>query len=230
MAKQTVYVVFYGADIHLRKLANQAVLGLTKNGLVEVRLRQFPAVRYTNCGNPELQSPSCLQDKCTAVFTIDDLKRGDAFLFGLPSNMGTMPQQVRGFWDYAAKNIKCGAMIGKIAGAFFTTATQSASHEISAQSFIATLFQFGLSYAPLGMSHPHLFCTDEVIGASIYGSGTVSSIHCARQPSCKELDLAHYQGETFAFIVSRTPIVTKRKSVCLSRLSRIFGVSRGNLI
>jgi multimeric flavodoxin WrbA len=58
----------------------------------------------------------------------------------------------------------------------------------------------GMTYVPLGFP-PQLNDNSEVIGGSAWGAGTVAGGDGSRQPSIKELEVAHIQGQQFGNMI-----------------------------
>ncbi|RKP11736.1 NAD(P)H:quinone oxidoreductase, type IV, partial [Piptocephalis cylindrospora] len=132
------------------------------------------------------------------IFNPADLPSYDGFLFGIPTRYGNSPAQWRAFWDHTGGLWAKGALVGKVAGTFFSTASQHGGQETTALTFLTTLAHHGITYVPLGYTHPALTDNTEVVGGSAYGAGTIAGGDGSRQPSEKELAIAVAQGESFA--------------------------------
>ena len=132
----------------------------------------------------------------------DDILQADGLLFGIPSRFGSLPAQVKGFIDGLGGHWGKGALIGKPAGVFFSAAQQHGGLETIAISAAISFSHLGMPFVPLGYSHPLLFDSTEVIGASQYGAGTIAG-DGSRQPSEKEITLAQHHGEHFAKFIAR---------------------------
>lgn len=57
-----------------------------------------------------------------------------------------------------------------------------------------------MTYVPLGFP-PQLNDNTEIIGGSAYGAGTIANGDGSRQPSIKELEVAHIQGQQFGNMI-----------------------------
>ncbi|PWA03641.1 hypothetical protein BB558_000160 [Smittium angustum] len=174
--------------------------GLTKNSSVEAKLFQF---EETLPKEILIKSKSPPKDESVPIFTLKDLEKGDAFMFGFPTRYGIMPSQVKSFWDSTGGLWMKGALQRKMAGTFFSTGSQSGGQETTALTFLTTLSHHGMIYVPMGYSHKNLNCIDEVVGGSAYGSGTVAGGDGSRQPSEKEKEIAVHHGSMFAEIVAQ---------------------------
>ena len=69
-----------------------------------------------------------------------------------------------------------GALAGKFAGTFFSTASQHGGQETTALTAVTYFAHHGISYVPFGFANQHLFDNSEVVGGSAYGAGTVGKL------------------------------------------------------
>ncbi|KAJ1919613.1 hypothetical protein H4219_001861 [Mycoemilia scoparia] len=199
MALPKVYVVFYSMYGHVYKLAQAIQKGLEKSGKVEVKLFQVAETLPQDVLDKMYAAPK----PDVPVITPAQLAEADAFLFGIPTRYGTLPAQIKAFWDATGQLWAKGALVGKLAGTFFSTGGQHGGQETTAFTFLTTLVHHGIIYVPLGYRHPNLSDISEVIGGSAYGAGTITDGDGSRQPSQKELDIAEFQGEEFAKTVAQ---------------------------
>jgi NAD(P)H dehydrogenase (quinone) len=86
------------------------------------------------------------------IIAVDDLKKFDAFLFGIPTRYGNFPAQWKAFWDATGGLWAGGALAGKYAGVFVSTGTPGGGQETTAVNSISTLVHHGMLYVPLGYS------------------------------------------------------------------------------
>lgn len=107
-----------------------------------------------------------------------------------------------------------GALIGKLAGIFFTTDIQSGGQETTAFTSLTFLAHHGMIYGPLGYQSPLLFNMEEIHGGSAWGAGTFAGMDDSRQPSELELDLAELQGESFAQVARKLSISSVVGCIC----------------
>ena len=73
-----------------------------------------------------------------------------------------IPSQVKSVLDATGSLWKTGALVGKPAGVFFSTANQGGGQESTALTFVTQLTHHGMIYVPIGYSSPLLFNNDEV--------------------------------------------------------------------
>lgn len=135
------------------------------------------------------------------VLQPNDIAEADGFLFGIPTRYGNMPTQVKAFWDATGSLWQKGALVGKMAGTFFSTSSQHGGQETTAFTFLTTLAHHGMIYVPLGYSTPLLLDNELPNGGSAYGAGTLSNPDGSRAVSDHEKSIGEFQGESFAKIL-----------------------------
>jgi len=195
-----VAIVIYTTYGHVAKLAESVKAGVAEAG--------GSATIY--------QVPETLSEEVLAkmhappkgnypIFTVDDVAKHDAFLFGVPTRYGTMPAQWRAFWDATGQIWAKGGFHGKFASIFFSTAGPGGGQESTALNSISTLAHHGIIFVPLGYKNAFAQITNlnEVHGGSPWGAGTYASSDGSRQPTKLELEIAHIQGKSFYETVSR---------------------------
>ncbi|PVU88859.1 hypothetical protein BB559_005358 [Furculomyces boomerangus] len=200
MTKPTVIVAYYSTYGHIKQLAHKVVEGLNSAGNVNVKLYQIKET-LSNEVLAKMHAPP--QDTSVPFLTPEILGEADAFLLGMPTRYGSMPAQVKAFWDSTGGLWHDGKLVGKMGGMFFSTASQSGGQETTALVSLTNFVHHGIIYVPLGFTHNNLFDLTEVIGGSAYGAGTVAAGDGSRQPSAKELEVAVHQGKSFAAIVAK---------------------------
>ncbi|ORY80317.1 NADH-quinone oxidoreductase [Protomyces lactucae-debilis] len=127
------------------------------------------------------------------------LNEHDAFLFGIPTRYGNMPAQIKAFIDSTGQLWASGALDGKKAGVFVSTAGIGGGQETTVLNFMSTLAHHGIIFVPLGYKNVfgELSNLSEVHGGSAWGAGCVTGGDGSRQPSTLELSVAEIQGRTF---------------------------------
>ncbi|OMJ25719.1 NAD(P)H dehydrogenase (quinone) FQR1 [Smittium culicis] len=200
MIKPTVFVVYYSAYGHLRTVVDKIGEGLKSTDLVNVELRQFPETLSQEVLE-KLHAPP--KDVSVHTFTLDEFEAGDAFMFGFPTRFGTAPEQVKSFIDSTGALWAKKALVGKMAGIFSRTGSQSGGQESNSLTFLPNLIHHGMIFVPMGFTHDNLFVTDEVVGGSAYGSGSFASSTGVKAVTDKEKEMAYHHGESFAKIASK---------------------------
>lgn len=125
----------------------------------------------------------------------EELKELDGFLLGAPTRYGRLPAQVSAFFDTTGQLWASGALSGKFASTFTSTASQHGGQETTHLTTIPWFVHHGIIYVPIGYTQPYLTDLTEVHGGSAYGASTVAAADGSRQPTQGELQLAKYQGE-----------------------------------
>ena len=142
-------------------------------------------------------------DQAAPLATVDELPNYDAIIFGTPTRFGNMCAQMRNFLDQTGKHWLSGALIGKVASVFASTATQHGGQETTITSFHSTLLHQGMIIVGVPYSCQALLNMNEITGGSPYGAGTLAGSDSRRQPSDNELAIARFQGEHVAKIATQ---------------------------
>jgi NAD(P)H dehydrogenase (quinone) len=124
----------------------------------------------------------------------DELADYDAVIFGTPTRFGNMAGQMKIFLDQTGPLWSKGALIGKVASVFCSTATQHGGQESTLLSFHTVLLHQGMIVVGLPYAAAGQMRLDEVTGGSPYGVSTIAGGKGERQPSQNELELARFQG------------------------------------
>lgn len=192
-----VAIIYYSMYGHIRKMAEAVKKGVEAAGH-EAELLQIPETLSDEVLG-KMHAPPKSSDKLARV---EDLAAYDGFLFGLPGRYGQFPAQFKTFWDATGSLWSSGALIGKPAGVFFSTAQQGGGQETIGLTLIPQLAHHGIIFVPLGYRDKRLFVNTEVHGGSPYGAGTIAD-DGSRQPSELELGVAETQGKSFAEIAAK---------------------------
>ncbi|KAI8077139.1 NAD(P)H:quinone oxidoreductase, type IV, partial [Thamnidium elegans] len=197
MTKPVVYIVIYSLYHHVYKLSLTIKETLESKG-VDVKLFQV----QETLSDEILQKMQAPPKPDLPIMTIDRLSEPDAIMFGLPTRFGTMPAQMKALLDASGALWAKGALAGKFAATFFSTASQNGGQETTALTAVTYFAHHGMLYVPSGYANKGVETVDEVFGGSAYGCGTISDGDGSRQPTALELSLARTQAENFASIVS----------------------------
>ncbi|KAF5364617.1 hypothetical protein D9758_005631 [Tetrapyrgos nigripes] len=100
------------------------------------------------------------------IISAEQLPQFDAFLFGIPTRYGNFPGQWKAFWDTTGQLWFSGALAGKYASVFVSTASPGGGQETTVVNSLSTLTHHGIIYVPLGYSttFSQLTNLDEVHG------------------------------------------------------------------
>ena len=142
-------------------------------------------------------------DQAAPVATVDELAEYDAIVVGTGTRYGRMPSQMAAFWDQTGGLWAKGGLIGKVGGAFGSTASQHGGQETNLMSTITMLLHHGLVIAGLPYSYPGLTALDEIAGGTPYGATTIAAGDGSRQPTANELGGAKEQGRRIAELAAK---------------------------
>ncbi|KAJ2742549.1 hypothetical protein GGI20_004412 [Coemansia sp. BCRC 34301] len=193
-----IFVITYSTYGHINKVAESVVEGLEKAG-AEIGRYQI-AETLSDEILTKMHAPP---KPDLPIIKAQDLVEADGFLFGFPTRYGTMPAQVKTFFDSTGQLWQKQALAGKPVGFFFSTASQHGGQEVTVFTTLPILAHHGMIYVPFGYANAHLFDNTEVIGGSAWGAGTIANGDGSRQPSEKELEIARDQGNNFAKVVAK---------------------------
>jgi NAD(P)H dehydrogenase (quinone) len=191
MAK--VLVLYYSSYGHIETMANAVAEGARAAGAT-ADVKRVPE----NVPEAVAKASYFKLDQAAPVATPDDLANYDAIVVGAPTRFGRMPSAMGSFWEQAGGLWATGKLVGKVGGAFSSSATQHGGNETTLFSIIANLLHFGLIIVGLPYSHAGQMGIDEIVGGAPYGATTVAGGKGERQPSKTELDGARHQGELIA--------------------------------
>jgi NAD(P)H dehydrogenase (quinone) len=189
-----VLVLYYSSYGHIEQMADAVADGARSAGAnVEIR-------RVAETAPPEIVTAA--RFKIDAAHPLidgpDTLARYDAIIVGAPTRFGRMPSQMASFWDATGGLWFTGKLIGKVGGAFTSTATQHGGQETTLFSIITNLLHHGMIVVGLPYSFQGQQRLDEVTGGSPYGATTITGGDGSRQPTENELAGARHQGELIA--------------------------------
>ena len=189
-----VLVLYYSSYGHIEQMADAAAEGARSAG-AEVDIRRvaetappevIAAAHFKiDTAHPVIESPDALADY-------------DAIIVGAPTRFGRMPSQMAAFWDTTGGLWFTGKLIGKVGGAFTSTASQHGGQETTLFSIITNLLHQGMTIVGLDYGFKEQMGVDKLRGGSPYGATTIADGDGSRQPAAEELDAARYQGKRIA--------------------------------
>ncbi|MGQ7478379.1 NAD(P)H:quinone oxidoreductase, partial [Streptococcus suis] len=114
------------------------------------------------------------------------------------TRFGRMPSQMASFWDTTGGVWFQGKLVGKVGGAFTSTASQHGGQETTLFSIITNLLHHGMTIVGLDYGFQDQMGVDKLRGGSPYGATTIAGGDGSRQPEAEELAGARYQGKRIA--------------------------------
>lgn len=195
-----VNIVFYSMYGHVYRLAEAVAEGARQVSGADVGLFQVEEIVPPQV--LEKSGARAARSKFARVptATMETLSEADAVIFGTPTRFGNMAAQMRNFLDQTGGLWMKGALIGKVAGVFTSTATQHGGQETTITSFHSTLLHHGMIIVGVPYSEQGLVYMKEISGGTPYGASTLAAPDGSRMPSENELAIARFQGKHVAEI------------------------------
>jgi NAD(P)H dehydrogenase (quinone) len=191
MAK--ILVLYYSSYGHIETMAKAVAEGARSAG-AEVDIKRVPETAPEEVA----RAAHFKLDQEAPVAEIGELANYDAIILGTGTRFGRMSSQMAAFLDQAGGLWFKDALVGKVGGAFTSTATQHGGQETTLFSLITNMLHFGMVIVGLPYSHKEQMRIDEVVGGAPYGATTIAGGDGSRQPSADELAGARHQGEHVA--------------------------------
>ena len=194
-----ILVVYYSKYGHVLKLARAAAEGISSVSGAEAvmrRVAEFPEVKEQILDD-KYAKPVWEDHREIPVCTTEDLRDADGFLFGSPTRYGNMIAQMKALIDSTAKLWLEGALEGKPAGVFTSTATTHGGQETTLLSMMVPLLHLGMLIVGVPYSTPGILHT-EGRGGTPYGATTVAGPKNDLDPPEEDLVIARIQGRRVA--------------------------------
>ncbi|MDF1796640.1 MAG: NAD(P)H:quinone oxidoreductase [Coxiellaceae bacterium] len=157
-----ILVLYYSRYGATAKLAQAIARGVEIVDGIEARVRTVPAVS-TTCEATESPVPN----DGPPFVTLEDLKNCAGLALGSPTRFGNMAAAMKYFWDGSAGLWQSGALIGKPAGVFTSTASLHGGQETTLLSMSLPLMHHGMLITGVPFSEPALTKTRS--GGTPYG-------------------------------------------------------------
>lgn len=190
-----ILVLYYSSYGHTEQMAEAAAEGVRAAG-AEAVIKRVPELMPDDVA----KKAGVKLDQKAPVATPQELAEYDGFLFGTPTRFGNMAAQMKNFLDQTGGLWMSGALVGKPAGVFTSTATQHGGQESTILTFHTVLLHQGMVIVGLPYAAKGQMTLDEISGGSPYGATTIAAGDGSRQPSANELGLMRWQGEHLARI------------------------------
>ncbi len=194
-----VLVLYYSSYGHIATMADAIAEGARQGG-AEVDVR-----RVAETAPPEVaKSAGFVVNEAHALLTDpNELTKYDAIVVGTGTRFGRMTSQMSAFWDTTGGVWAKGGLVGKIGGAFTSTASQHGGQETTLFSIITNLMHHGLTIVGLDYAYEGHTGLDEVNGTTPYGASTIAAGDGSRQPTEIELGGARHQGKRIAELATK---------------------------
>ena len=189
-----VLVLYYSSYGHIEQMADAVAEGARAGG-AEVDIRRVAET----APQAVIDAAHFKTDTAHEVISGPDaLAEYDAIIVGAPTRFGRMPSQMASFWDTTGGLWFGGKLIGKVGGAFTSTASQHGGQETTLFSIITNLMHHGMTIVGLDYGFQGMTGVKEVVGGTPYGASTIADGDGSRQPHAEELAGARYQGKRIA--------------------------------
>jgi NAD(P)H dehydrogenase (quinone) len=195
-----VLVVYHSIYGHIQAMAKAVQEGAQEVGGVEVilrRVREFP--EYVQHVEQEKGYSYQVYQSQAAIpeCTLEDLRMADGVIFGSPTRYGNMTAQMKALIDSTVQLWLAGAMEGKPAGVFTSTASTHGGQETTLLTMMVPLLHLGMLIVGVPYSTPGMIHT-EARGGTPYGATTIAGPQGELQPTAEDLAIARVLGRRVA--------------------------------
>src|SRR5947209_15210001 len=198
-----VQIVFHSLYTHVYRLAEAIAEGAREVAGAEVLLAQvaetLPPEVLAKMGAVEAK-------KVFAHVPVADphaLADADAIILGAPTRYGATCAQMQAFLDATGGHWVQGSLIGKVGGAFTSTASQHGGQETTLIHMHTFFYHQGMVVAGVPYAAQELLNLDEITGGTPYGASTISGPRGERTPTANELAIARFQGRHVAQLAAK---------------------------
>lgn len=197
-----VYHTIYG---HMLQLARAVEEGVKSVAGVEAVFRRAPEFPHTE---KELEAGDGYatkiwnDQKVIQPCTVDDLREADGLMLGSPTRYGNMTAQMKALIDSTASLWLAGAMEGKPAGVFTSTASTHGGQETTCVTMMIPLIHLGMLIVGVPYSTPGMIHT-EARGGTPYGASTIVGPKGELAPTAEDLAICRVQGKRVAELAKK---------------------------
>ena len=192
MSTPYILVLYYSRNGSTSDMARHIARGIEQGGM-EARLRTVPAVS-TEC---EAVAPA-IPAKGAMYASLDDLKHCSGLALGSPTRFGNMAAPLKYFLDGTSNLWLTGALVGKPAGVFTSTASLHGGQETTLLSMLLPLMHHGMLVTGLPYSESALLQT--TAGGTPYGPSHHAGADGKRGLDEHEIALCRALGQRLASI------------------------------
>ncbi|PYB82541.1 NAD(P)H-quinone oxidoreductase [Pseudomonas koreensis] len=162
MSTPYILVLYYSRNGSTNEMARQIARGVEQAGM-EARPRTVPAIS-TECEAVAAEIPA----EGALYASLDDLKNCAGLALGSPTRFGNMAAPLKYFLDGTSNLWLTGALVGKPAGVFTSTASLHGGQETTLLSMMLPLLHHGMLITGLPYSESALLETEG--GGTPYGA------------------------------------------------------------
>ena len=161
-----ILILYYSRNGSVEKLANLIARGVEEAGGI-ARLRCVPSVSANH-----LATEAAVPSDGAPYVSKQDLAECSALIMGSPTRFGNMAAPMKYFWDCTGAEWASGALVGKPAGVFTSTASMHGGQESTLLSMMLPLLHHGCVIVGLPFTEVRLSSTQT--GGTPYGASHVS--------------------------------------------------------
>ena len=190
MSTPYILVLFYSRNGSTTEMARHIARGIEQAGM-EARLRTVPAIS-TECEAVAADIPA----EGAVYASLDDLKHCSGLALGSPTRFGNMAAPLKYFLDGTSNLWLTGALVGKPAGVFTSTASLHGGQETTLLSMMMPLLHHGMLITGLPYSESALLNTTG--GGTPYGPSHHAGADGKRKLDEHEIALCRALGKRLA--------------------------------
>jgi NAD(P)H dehydrogenase (quinone) len=170
MSQPYILILYYSLKGNTAAMAQEIARGVETISGIEARVRTVPAVS-TKCEATEPAVPM----EGAPYATIDDLKNCAGLALGSPTRFGNMAAALKYFLDSTGALWQSGALVGKPAACFTSTASLHGGQESTLLSMHLPLLHHGMLIVGIPYTETNLFTTTG--GGTPYGPSHMAGIN-----------------------------------------------------
>lgn len=188
---------------NVTKLAKAIAQGAEASGAT-IRLRRVTELMPHEAIEKRLEIRTAQEEiKNILIATQEDLQWADGIAFGSPTRYGNMCAQLKEFLDQTGQLWLSGALEGKVACVFTSTATQHGGQESTLLSMMVPLFHLGFVVLGLPYSERSQMSVGMIHGGSPYGVSSISGPNGVLKPTAEDIEMARALGRRLALTAKK---------------------------
>ena len=195
------YYSMYGHTLQMARAVREGAASVAGAEAILRRIAEFPDIEK-EISNNKYSKQIWEQQRDIPVCTPDDLRKADGLLLGTPTRYGNMTAQMKRLIDSTASLWLEGALEGKPAGLFTSTATTHGGQETTLLTMMPPLLHLGMIIVGVPYSTPGMLHTDGR-GGTPYGASTVAGPKNELKPTAEDLSIAEALGKRVAEIAAK---------------------------
>lgn len=186
-----ILILYYTRHGATHAMARQIAHGVEQIDGANALLRTVPAVSTVD----EAVAPS-VPDSGAPYVTLEELAQCDGLILGSPTRFGNMAAPLKYFLDQTAGLWMSGALNGKPAGVFTSTASLHGGQESTLLSMMLPLLHHGMYL--VGLPYPDSALAETQTGGTPYGASHWAGSEATREVDETEAALCRLLGERVA--------------------------------